>query len=554
MDWSYELLSTPEQVLLRRLSVFAGGCALAAAETVCAGEGIARPQVLDLLASLVNKSLVVAQTLQSSEARYRLLETIRQYAHEKLLGSGEGPAIRDRHLDYFLNRTEAAARQLTGPDHQRSLSELDDESGNIRAALAWSLESDQIGTGLRIAVALYQFWAIRNDAAEGLAWMERLLPRADASVNMLVRANALAYASLLASLRGNTAAQVAYGRAAGHLAEAAGDEGKPVLTWALAALAHASRAQGDYETEFSIEQRVIELRREAGDPYPLGRELYIYSPTAMALGRFEVAQAMLDEALPLLRQAGDPYRIAMALNYCGDLARCRQRYAQAQSAYEESLALLREIGAVRDVASVLHNLGHACLHRGDRDRARACFNESMSVHQAQQHKPGMTECLIGFAALAIAGDLPGAGACLLAAVVALRGQRSATFWAATRMEYEHQLALARARLTEAEFQAQQAAGRALSLEQAVAYAQELAGQAAAATRSQNQPGALTRRERDVALRIAQGKSNGEIADELVVSKRTVETHIANILSKLGYRNRAQIVRWAIDTGLVKTTE
>jgi non-specific serine/threonine protein kinase len=554
MDWSYELLSTPEQALLRRLSVFSGGCALATVEAVCTGDEVERIQLLDLLSSLVNKSLVVAETLQANEARYHLLETIRQYAQEKLIAAGEGPAIRDRHLESFLELTERVAQKLTGQDQQRWLHWLEAETGNLRAALAWSLESHAIEAGLRIAIALYQFWTIRNYVAEGLAWTEQLLSKADDLIAPVTRANALTYASLLAGMRGNTSAQVAYGRQAGHLAEAAGDEGRPALTWALAALAHASRAMGDHETEFTLAQRVIELRREAGDAYPLGRELYIYSSTAMAIGKYDSAKAMLDEALPLLRQAGDSYRIAMALNYRGDLARCQRRYAQAQSAYEESLSLLRAIGAGRDLASVLHNLGHACLHRRDVERASALFNESLALHQAQHHKRGMTESLLGFAALAIASDWPAAGARLLAALVELGGQRSASFWVATRLEYEHYVSRARARLTEAEFEAEQSTGRALSLEQAVDVAQQVARQVTAANKDEPKAAALTVRERDIAVRIAQGKSNGEIATELVLSKRTVEAHIANILSKLGFRNRAQIVRWALDTGLVKTTE
>jgi len=163
----------------------------------------------------------------------------------------------------------------------------------------------------------------------------------------------------------------------------------------------------------------------------------------------------------------------------------------------------------------------------------------------------MTECLIGFAALAIARDMPAAGARLLAAVVAIGGERAATAWAATQMEYAHRLALARARLTEREFLAEQAAGRALSLEQAMEYAQKLPLKAPAAAATRKKSDDLTTREREVAALIAQGKSNGEIAVEVVVSKRTVEKHISNILSKLGFTTRAQIVRWAIEIGLAK---
>ena len=554
IDSSYDMLSTPEQVMLRRMSVFAGGCSLATVETVCAGDGIEREQVLDLLSSLVNRSLVVAQTLQRDEARYFLLETIRQYVREKLLESGESPTISERHLECFLGLAEETARKLTGPYQQLWLDWLESEYDNIRAALNWSVESGNIEAGLRIAVAIYQFWVIRDYVEEGLAWVERLLSRAHGSVSAVVRANALAYAAFLSGFRGNTAAQFNYGREAAVLAKATGDEGKRGLAWALAAQAFGARAMGEYETEFSLEQQGIGLFRELGDSYFLGLTLSTGSFTAMSLGKFSVARAMLDEGLALLREAGNPYRVAMALNYYGDLARCERNYAAAQGAYAESISLLRELSAVRDLASALHNQGHTYLHLGDVERARASFDESMTLHQGQRNKPGMTECLIGFAALAVTVGLPAASARLLSAVVAIGGERAASAWAATRMEYEHYLALARAGLTEVEYQAEQAVGRTLSLEQAMQYALNLPITGAEAQEAGAQQGALSEREREVAALIAQGKSNGEIAGELVVSKRTVEKHIGNILSKLGLANRAQIVRWALETEPAKVSE
>jgi non-specific serine/threonine protein kinase len=244
----------------------------------------------------------------------------------------------------------------------------------------------------------------------------------------------------------------------------------------------------------------------------------------------------------------------MALNYKGDLARCEQNYQQAQTAYEESISLLRKIDAVRDLASALHNLGHACLHLGKVERAKALFSESMVSHQEQGNRPGMAECLLGFAALAITAGLPAAGARLLAAAAAIGGRHITSEWAATRMEYEHYLEQARASLVETTFQAEQAAGQQLSLEQAVAYAQEVAQKTAAVGRTRQQFDQLTPREREVAVLIAQAKSNDEIAAALVVSKRTVESHIANIRSKLGFTERTQIVHWAIESGLVKASE
>jgi DNA-binding CsgD family transcriptional regulator len=205
---------------------------------------------------------------------------------------------------------------------------------------------------------------------------------------------------------------------------------------------------------------------------------------------------------------------------------------------------LREIGAQHDLASILHNLGHTYLHLGDVEHAHALFRESIAAHQALQNEPGMAECLIGFAAIALLRGLPAEGARLLGASAAIGGQRGAfaSVWHATRMEYEQYLELARIRLTKVEFQSEQAAGGAMSLEQAVDYALNLPLKLGIASKNGETSGDLTRREREVAILIGQGKSNSEIAAELVVSKRTVETHVSHILSKLGLSNRAHLTR------------
>lgn len=577
IDWSHDLLSEPEKILFRRLSVFARTCSLATAKTVSAGDGIEPGKVLDLLSSLVNKSLIKARTLQRGDARYTLLETIRQYAAEKLIDSSEWNEIHDRHLVCFLRLAEETELKLTGQYQQIWLNWLEDEYDNIRAALTWSQESgptslsledgstslsfegdspslsleiSRIEAGLRIAIAIYQFWTIRDYVEEGFAWMKQLLARADEGISLVIRAKALAYAGTLSGFRGNTEAIIKYGNEAATLAEVASEEDKSALTWALGAQAYGARAAGDHQTAYTLAKRKIQLDRELGDSYQLGLNLSIWSFVAMSLGKYDEARAMLNEGLPLIREVGNPYRIAMALNFSGDLARCERNYHQAKAAYEESISLLREIDAVRDLASALHNLGHTYLHLGDVDRAKALFIESMASHQEQGNRPGMTECLLGFAGLAVITDLPSAGARLLAAAEAIGGQHITSEWAATRLDYEGYLALARESLTENEFQAEQSAGRALSLEQAVAYAQDVASKADAKQKARRKLDELTPREREVAALIARARSNEEIAGELVVSKRTVEKHISNIRSKLGFTRRAQIVRWAIECGLV----
>ncbi len=557
IDWSYSLLQDDEQLLLKRLAVFESGCTLDAAEVVCSGEGITTERILDLVSSLGSKSLLVAETFGRVQARYRLLETIGEYALERLAEGGEIGWLRDRHLELFLARAEEAAPKLNDAYQQLWLNWLEGEHNNLRAALAWSMESGRIEAGLRIANALIRFWEIRGYVQEGLIWYERLLPRVDGSVSLVVHAYALAYASFLAMFLGDAASAMSYGQKAVSLAEAAGDKGQDVLSIALGGLASGARATGDYNTALTLEERTIQLLRESsGPPFFLGMALLAHGGVAIELGEYEKARTSLNESLAIAQEAGDSFRIAHALNALGDLSRCERRYAAAQTAYENSAALLREIGARHDLASILPNLGHTYLYQGDIERAQDLFSESIATHYSLQNIPGTAECLIGFAAIALLRGLPAEGARLLGAADALGGPRTAaaSVWRATRLEYEHYHDLARANLTEPDFLAAQAAGRAMTLVQAVAYAQNLPRAAENGPASRKTPEGLTGREREVAALIGRGKTNSEIAAELVLSKRTVETHVSNILSKLGLTGRGQIMLWAIDHGLSQTPQ
>jgi DNA-binding NarL/FixJ family response regulator len=218
------------------------------------------------------------------------------------------------------------------------------------------------------------------------------------------------------------------------------------------------------------------------------------------------------------------------------------------------VALLREIGAQHDLAAFVRNLGRACLLVGDAERAGILFRESLAAHQVELNRAGMLECLIGLGAAAVMAGLPAAGARLLNVATAIRDQRAGSVWPAKRMEANQYLEMARARLSEAEFQAEQAAGRAMSLEQAVNYAQNLPLKPAITPASEETPDGLTGREREIAALIGQGKTNSEIANELVLSKRTVETHASHILAKLGFSSRAQIIHWAMVHELVGSSK
>lgn len=556
IDWSYELLSIDEQKFLNRLAVFPIGCTLDMAELICTGQGIEKGDALNLLTSLVDKSLLVSETIGRSQARYRLLETIRAYALEKLGSSSETNQIRNRHLEYFVARSEEAAPKLTESHQKLWLVWLECEHDNIQAALSWSLESGQIESGLRISISLVRFWEIRGYVQEGMYWFERLLAKADERVSPIIHANALAFASFMAMFLGNASTTMAFGKQAVALAEKIGDQGNPILILALASLASGARMEGDHQTSFSIEQREIQLLRDTnGPPFFLGMGLLALGGVAIELGDFITARSALSESLAIAEEAGDDFRIAHALNSLGDLARCEKKYKEARTTYERSVALLRELNAQRDLASILNNLGHTYLHLGDIVRAHGLFRESLTIHQSMHNGIGMAECLIGFAAIAFRHGDPNAGARLLSTITMLGGQRVATFsvWHATQMEYEYYLKLIKGQLTTEDFLEEQAAGFAMSLEKAVSSVLSLPLKSESIAVSPGTADGLTEREWEIAALVGQGRTNGEIAAELVLSKRTVETHISNIFSKLGYSSRAQVIHWAMDHGKIQIT-
>ncbi len=553
IDWSYDLLEVSEQALLRRMSVFTAGCTLDMLEAFYAGELLPGETTLNLISSLVNKSLVVAETTSRAKIRYRLLETIRQYLLEKLNQAGEAETWRDHHLNLFLTRAEEAMPKLGGTYQQLWLNWLDDEHDNLRSAMAWALESEKgstqevprIESGLRIASALMYYWGMRGNLQEGLEWFRRLLRRADARNSLAVWVNAMVFASFLAMSLGDGQRSLQYGHEAVAIAEAAGDAGKDVLAFALAGLASGEKTAGDYPAAFATGERVVQLYREIGPSLHLGMALLSQGETAFYMGNYANARERWSEGLSVAQKDQDTFRVAYSLNYLGDLARMEQNYSEALDYYRHSEALLRERNVLHYLASILSNLGFTFLHLGEVELARAQFQESMAIYQDVQNKRGMIDVLVGSGCYAIVAGMPAAGARLLAAAEAVSGLAAASTWPATQMEFGRYLDQARARLSESDFQAEQARGRGMALEQAVDLALSLTPQAAAGPETER-PAGLTGRELEIAGLIGQGLTNGEIAAALVLSKRTVETHASHILAKLGLSNRAQVMRWAVD--------
>jgi len=438
IDWSHSLLSEDEQVLLRRLAVFAGGWTLEAGEEVAAdtGQGIPaeatlRPRrltlrqgdVLGLLSELVDKSLVELDE-DHPEPRYRMLETIRQYAREKLLESGEGESVRSRHFEFYTRLAEAFSSAVGGPDDARWLDRLELEHDNLRAAIEWAMEKHAAQSGMRLTAALHWFWQQRY-TSEGQNVLRLLLSMPEAALRTCERARALWSQGYLDARNGNPTTASTLLEEALSIARAEGD--RSTTAYALDGLGVAALLQKD----------------------------------------MPAAQAFLTEALQIFQAANNQWRIGAALSNLGDVARSQGDIDRAQALYEESVATLMRIGEQFDVGVPLRRLGQLAVGRGDFARAGKFIAESLTLNVDIGDRRGIATCLAAAAALRAARGrlldavrLYGAAAALLSA---LRMDMNAL----DQNEAELGLAALRAQLEPAAFDAAFATGRALPLEQAV---------------------------------------------------------------------------------------
>jgi predicted ATPase/DNA-binding NarL/FixJ family response regulator len=545
VDWSHELLSQSERVLLRRLSVFAGGWSLEAAEAVCAvGAGLgtesrvprtergssptplaegeeqdtrdlAMDDILELLASLVDKSLVLADE-QGGEERYRLLETLREYALERLDAAGETEYFRHRHAVFFLALAERAEPHLEGPEQVAWLDRLEQEHDNVRVALRWSERNEDPEVLLRLAGALWDFWWMRGHVTEGLSWLVRALSRSEQRPPDAARAKALQGAGLLASISGEheRAAQffdqsVALWRTlpdAPGLARALGNGG--FLAWLM----------GDGVRGVAMIGESLARSREREDSDGIGYALFGLGCIALFRGDLEASAPLLDESLTAFRRAANPRGIANAGLKLAEVALGRGDRHGAETLGRQSLALLRKLRDSWGLLMSLLHLGLAAVMQGDHTRAARLFGATDALRTA-------------------------IGASLLPPMSA---------------QFEQGVNAARAALGDEAFAAAWARGQAMTLEQAIeaALAPDTPAPAAAGepgeTAIRHKTSLLTARERKVAELIARGHSNRQIAAELVISERTVHAHVRNILDKLEFESRAQVAAWTVQEGLRET--
>jgi predicted ATPase/DNA-binding CsgD family transcriptional regulator len=512
VEWSYTLLSEPERVLLRRLSVFAGGWTFEGAEAVGAGDGIQAHAVLDLLGQLVDKSLVIAEE-QGGAVRYRLLETIRQYARDKLAEAGEVERTRSRHLDYFREMSEEADIKLRGFDGPAVLARLEAEHDNLRAALEWSLTRSSGEAALRLSGALARFWFLRGYHSEGLQWLMRAL----------------------AARPERTAARMKALHGAGYLLQHRHD---------------ATVARALLEESLDIAGELGDQRTAAWVLYVLGRVAYYDNDpaTARRLGR---------ESLALAESTGDRGLIAWAIHLLGLAAHIAADYPTARTHYEHSLAIRRDVGDIEGIVSLQGLLSIIAVRERDLIEAIDLSREMLTTQRDLGGLWSFSMTMALFAGLAAMLGQPIRAVRLAAASAVLSEPAGTPRIVLMEAFLDDALKVARRSLNEDAFATAWAEGRAMTLEDSLAeaLAVEVAPQEVpprvrvpAEVRSF---AALSPSELQVLRRLAGGYTTKEIAAELVVAVSTVDRHITHIYDKLGVRNRAAATAFALKHGLAE---
>jgi non-specific serine/threonine protein kinase len=503
LDWSYSLLSPAERVLFARLSVFAGGFTLEAAEHVGSGGVIDRRAVLDVLAGLIDKSLVTVDVSGNETTRYGLLQVVRQYGAQRLVESGEDESARQRHVAYFVQLADLAEQQMLASfAHTSWLDRLEREHDNFRMALEWSINRQDFEAGVRLAAGVFTLWYMRGYLAEGRRWLNNLFAIPGGT-------RSLAYAK---SLRG--AGLLAYG-------------------------------EGDYTAARALTERAVDMAVELNDKRLIFAAQNNLGIILIDQGEYAMAQFVLARGLATARELAHAPYTAVVLNNLGVVALAHADYSTAEQWLEDSLAITRPQGLKLGMAWATGNLGIAAFFEGDLVNARSRLSESMALAREVGDKRIIAERLEELGWVAAAVREFERAATLFGAADALRAAIGAPMPPAYRATYDRGVALTRAALGETLCTSRRQAGRTLSLQRAISFA---LGEA------ESQPGPepkspLTAREREVAALVARGLSNRELADALVVSVRTAEVHVTNILAKLGLRSRAQLAVWAIEHGL-----
>ena len=547
IDWSHDLLAAPEQVMLRRLSVFAGW-SLEMAEQICPGDDLPAADVLDLLAALAGKSLVVVDTARG-QTRYRMLDTIREYAAARLAEAGETELMRRRLRDYALRETERLMQmgmaQIRAPWSAtvEIFGRFDDDVDNLRQVLSRCLAERDAGTGLRTCTAMAPVWIVRGSFAEGAEWLDSFLDVGGPPAS--VRGPALVVRAQLALARDPEGAQALATEGLG-LCQAAGQDFWTASAFNL--LTEVALHAGRAEEAVAHAGRALATARQAGDRWNEGYALGTMAAAAGQRGDLPEAQRLGEAALAVMREIDQQWGVARTLLGLADLARLTGDSGGAQRRYEEALTILRVLSARPEIARCLAGLGRIAIDRGDLALGRRHLAQSIELSRSTGSRIGMIRGLEAFASLAVTEQHPDQAVPLAAAAAALR--EAAHLPPRPAAWTERYLAAARGLGQEAVTRLwAQGAGLDASSAVELALAAPCPQPPAGPARPDQDSGAaalgeLTPRERQIAALIVEGRSNKAIGEELVISPATAARHVANILLKLGFSSRAQIAAWA----------
>ena len=543
IDWSHDLLSGRERILLRRLSVFAGW-PLEMAEQVCPGPGgddLAAGEILDLLTGLADKSLVIADAPAAGNIRYRMLDTIREYAAERLDDAGETAQLRARFREYAVREVEGLARvgmaivRATWADRVATFRRFADETSNLRQLLGWCRADGDAVTGMRICTAMRPVWIVQGSFAEGGTWMDAFLDLSTPVPDVVLGPALVGRAQLALATDPAAAGQGA--KAGLELCRA-----EALDFWTAAALnllAEVALHAGQVDEADARAAEAHAVASASGDGFNASYGLGTRAACAAFRGSLEEARTLAEAALAIAREIDQQWAVARTLLGLGDLARLTENSARARQHYQEALGILREISARPEMARCLAGLGRIEIGLGELPVARQYLSESIELSQFTGSRIGVIRGLECFAELAVASDNAELAVQLAAAAAALRRAASLPEASAGRTR---QLMTATAGMDQDVRDQLWAAGSALTSEEAVALAlSHPDGQ---------EPGEaeLTARELEVAAAVTRGLSNRAIGDELGIASTTVARHIANIMGKLGVTSRLQIARWAAGRG------
>src|SRR5579872_6230818 len=566
VDWSYELLDEAEQTLLRRLAVFSGWN-LDMAEQVCSDEAIPADAVLDLLISLIDKSLVVLDGEAAGDARYRLLDTIREYALERLVAAGEESRLFLRHRDCILDLVEDTANRMfrrgdpPWPVRRAIFRRGIAEFGNFRIALGTSLSHGHTAEGLRLCTGLLNMWVPHGDQREAATWFDRFLVQEGGDVAPQVRGRALTARADIAFDLQDYDTLLRTAQQGLEISRACGD-GFTVPS-ALRTLGQAALRAGRFADATALIDEAIQAADAAGNDWEAGLTLAAKAAIAVRQNTLKSAQRSYEAALEVLSD-NNRWGVAQVQYGLGTVARARGDAGVAVRHFEDAAEIFREVDAWIEIARCQAGVGWVALAGGDLDLARARLGESLRINQACGQRLGIARGLEAFAALAAARKQPEQAARLAGAATQLRESLGQPTGIGSRGE--KLLDLARDLLGVALAAALFAEGREMTTDDAVGYAlgshietagglpaapghagakdPSRPGEAAWADPARRSASPLTAREQEIVVLIARALSNKQIADELVISPATVARHVANILAKLGFTSRTQVASWA----------